>query len=257
MIYLATHRSITTIRLLRDALISEGSAATVMRNTIATIPRNAKVIPWGFVDDCEVIANKPDAVTLSSSKYNARMAIEKAGVRIPRCWMVGNVPADAVFPLIVRPTHHFAGRNFFVVENRNGLRQHEGCYASEVVDKSRELRLHVFNGAVIGIQEKPISEDIRANLAVNGDPWRVIGPSDCPKIAFDYSIKSVEAVGLTFGAVDIIRSKDGKWFVLEINTAPQISSQYVLRKYAQSIIALVSGKKMEAGDGKKFVEEVK
>lgn len=257
MIYLVTNRSLSTIRRLRDKIVDCGEKCVISRRRIGNIPRGSFVIPWGLVDDCTVSANKPESVAKSSSKYTARMEFKKAGIRVPNCWTVDAVPRNAQYPLIVRPTHHFAGRNFFVVENGAGLAAHRGGYASEIVDKSRELRLHVFLGTVIGIQEKPISEDIRANLAVNGDPWKVIGPSSCPKIAFDYSISAADAVGLDFGAVDIIRSRDGKWYVLEINTAPQISSEYILRKYAQAIIRMMVGNKPVADRDKRFVEEVK
>jgi D-alanine-D-alanine ligase-like ATP-grasp enzyme len=35
----------------------------------------------------------------------------------------------------------------------------------------------------------------------------------------------VYALGLDFGAVDILRDDEGKWYVLEINTAPGIADQ--------------------------------
>ena len=47
-------------------------------------------------------------------------------------------------------------------------------------------------------------------------------------------MKAMEAVGLDFGAVDVVITEDGTPYVLEINTAPELTnSEYSAAKYAR------------------------
>lgn len=49
----------------------------------------------------------------------------------------------------------------------------------------------------------------------------------------EYSIKAIKALGLDFGAIDLIVGKDGKVYVLEVNTAPGIEGA-TLDKYVKA-----------------------
>ena len=49
------------------------------------------------------------------------------------------------------------------------------------------------------------------------------------------------SLGLDFGAVDVIY-KDGKWYVLEVNTAPNLTSQSdVLDRYVKAFKEYADG----------------
>lgn len=51
--------------------------------------------------------------------------------------------------------------------------------------------------------------------------------------AKEWAIHTVQAVGLDFGAVDLLQSIDGKLYVLEVNTAPGISSEPMFDAYLE------------------------
>ena len=108
--------------------------------------------------------------------------------------------------------------------------------------KQKEFRVHVFKGEVLDVQEK------RRKVAGNVDSFNkwlrnydngwvfcregIVEPTGLR----DIGRSAVAALGLEFGAVDIIyNEKSKKLFVLEINTAPGIEGATVT-KYKDAIL---------------------
>ena len=99
---------------------------------------------------------------------------------------------------------------------------------TEYIPKKAEYRVHVFHGEVIDVQQKKKKRDFGAerdtrvrNLA-NGYVYTregIIKPDGIDTLA----INAVNAVGYTYGAVDIIyNEKRNQCFVLEVNSRPGI-----------------------------------
>lgn len=106
------------------------------------------------------------------------------------------------------------------------------------VPKKDEYRIHVFNGKVIHQQRKARNRDVEdvnwriRNLA-NGFIF-AIGDCNPPAACNDASIAAVAALGLDFGAVDVIwNEKQEKAYVLEVNTAPGLQGTTV-EKYMEA-----------------------
>jgi hypothetical protein len=114
--------------------------------------------------------------------------------------------------------------------------------------KKNEYRVHVFNGTVLFTQEKRRERDRERSadeslIRSHANGWvfcRENIESDGRRDAL--AIKAIEALGLDFGAVDIIyNQKEDKYYVLEVNTAPGLEGQSVIDytdafvKYQQSL----------------------
>lgn len=92
--------------------------------------------------------------------------------------------------------------------------------------KKKEFRVHVFKGEVIDVTQKKKRKDfdgeINTKIRNYANGWvycrdDIVVPEDLRTQA----ILAVNAIGLDFGAVDIIyNEKENKSYVLEINTAP-------------------------------------
>ena len=147
-----------------------------------------------------------------------------------------------------------------VVVCRKLLRSHSGkgiVIASKVEElvvaplyvkyfkKSHEYRWHVFNGKVIDAVKKRKKNDA-ANynkyIRVHGNGW-VFCRND---IVLSEGLKSlainaVKALGLDFGAVDIVSKSDGEAKVLEVNTAPSLSGPTTLKSYTDAVKEYVNG----------------
>jgi glutathione synthase/RimK-type ligase-like ATP-grasp enzyme len=102
------------------------------------------------------------------------------------------------------------------------------------IKKTEEYRIHVFRGQVIDIQQKRR----RANVPNEEVNWQIrnlnngfifarsnIRPADS---VLRESVDAVQALGLDFGAVDIIwNSRRKTAYVLEINTAPGLEGSTI------------------------------
>lgn len=117
---------------------------------------------------------------------------------------------------------------------------------TRAVPNNGEYRVHVFNGEVILYQKKsrrvdedgnvltPEGEeaDVR-NLASN---W-VYRTSNLRRLerVEQLAVSAISAIGLDFGAVDIIKDENGDVFILEINSAPGLGNNDTLVAYREAV----------------------
>ena len=107
------------------------------------------------------------------------------------------------------------------------------------IKKAEEYRVHVFNKKVIDVQQKKARkgvEEVNYKIRNHENGWvfcrEEISP---PDEALSIAVDAVNALGLDFGAVDIIYNKHyDKCYVLEVNTAPGLEGS-TLGKYVQAI----------------------
>ena len=116
---------------------------------------------------------------------------------------------------------------------------------TKYVPKKDEYRVHVMGGEMIHKQRKARRRDVE-DENVN---WKIrnhdngfifqVNDFEIPQDAIDQSIAAVNALGLDFGAVDVIWSaKEQKAYVLEVNTAPGVSGT-TLEKYNEGFRKLL------------------
>jgi glutathione synthase/RimK-type ligase-like ATP-grasp enzyme len=189
---------------------------------------------WGctipFYDKLEgkPTINTIDAIFKAQNKPVARLIWKDAGVPIPETWLHRD---QVKFPCIVRQERHAMGQNFFVAETADDLNNipFEGrYYYQEIYPNKVEYRAHVAGGKIVSGLEKPVLEgDLRRNAHVTGEPLLVIGslPGAVERAALD----AMEALGLDFGAVDIMTSDEREPAVLEVNASPGLGDD--VRKY--------------------------
>lgn len=102
----------------------------------------------------------------------------------------------------------------------------KGHYISEYVKKNRELRVFVVQGrAVMVFEKKPKNKADVSWGCVEEGALAYIGWDNWPLEAVRVAIESFNLSKLDFGAVDVIM-KDGKAYMLEINTAPEVWAYY-------------------------------
>lgn len=130
------------------------------------------------------------------------------------------------------------GDGIRIVDPNNGIIQECPLYTKHIT-KAREYRVHVFNGKVIDIQQKKrrqgedtFQDGLVKNLA-NGWVFCRDNITPPPQNINEVAIGAINALGLDFGAVDIL-SKEGKVYVLEVNTAMGLQGETLLN-YANAI----------------------
>lgn len=117
------------------------------------------------------------------------------------------------------------------------------------ITNTGEYRVHVFKGEIILYQKKSrrvdddgnvltaegAEADVR-NLASNW-VYRTGNLTRLERIE-QLAIKAIEALGLDFGAVDIIKDQEGNVFVLEVNSAPGLGNRDTLEAYTNAFKSL-------------------
>lgn len=97
---------------------------------------------------------------------------------------------------------------------------------TKAIENHGEYRVHVFRGEIIDYRKKSRSREDTPSEAQNairtlGNGWVYrMGHLRRLERIERLAIDSVEALGLDFGAVDIIKDENGRCLVLEVNCAP-------------------------------------
>lgn len=176
--------------------------------------------------NCTYSLNKPKAIELATHKYNTLVAFRKYGLPTPEFSLD---PTMLNFPLLGRGFYHSCGTDIVYIE---GWDKFKWCdYYIEFMPVEDEYRYHI-----VGYQ------CVSASVKVGGNPnavcrnlrtgWRFEEVESDSSLE-TMSIFATRALGLHFGAVDIIIS-GGKPYLLEINTAPGLIDRRV-RLYAKEI----------------------
>jgi glutathione synthase/RimK-type ligase-like ATP-grasp enzyme len=207
---------------------------------------NDIIFAWGHLErerESQLWINSLESLRTARYKPAARALWRDRGVNIPRTWL--NMQEVSPFPengVIIRPRYHQQGQEFYFYPSFEAMRALSGqraYYVSEFIPKDREFRIFVIQGRVLAVAEKFVSnpEQKAWNHSLGGSfdniPW-----GHWPKRACKLAIRAMEVIGLDFGAVDLIR-EGSQDYVLEINTAPQLESNYRRECFARAFDYIV------------------
>jgi len=196
---------------------------------------NSQVPSWYGNLNCTIL-NKPYAVRNASNKLEALRILCDVGINVPdfkslyemeRAVNGDDLDWDKV---VVR--NRLCGHSGDGIEiiNKQSINYHipSAPLYTEYIPAKAEYRVHVFNGSVIDIAKKvrieddwtpdPTEEEMMIKSHRNGWNFARGGIRFSPQLG-RIAIKSVSALELDFGAVDIILGEDNKYYTLEVNTA--------------------------------------
>ena len=197
------------------------------------------------------ILNKPDSVKKASNKLTALQVLQDNGVNVPKF-----TTDKRVAKYWLDDGHTVVERHILNSNCAQGVRivnlddedmpsvLNNAPLYTKFIPKSREFRVHVFNGKVIDyIEKKRMNKERRPEnfnkyLCSNEMGWvfcrNNIKHIDSVKTE---AIKAVNALGLDFSAVDVIYHNETA-YILEANTAPGIMG-ITLGKYVNAVRSFV------------------
>lgn len=218
--------SSTGIKVVRnDQPFPEGHDVIFRWGTTSNLPYKATVI------------NEASAIHWVADKAASRFAMAEQGLS-PKTWLdymnySYDYVEDVVDKVVVRPRVHAQGRNVHLcnnaVETMEAVKLYGegGYYISEFIDKKSEFRVFVVSGRVACVAKKtPADEKAIAWNVAQGGRFDNVRWGEWPIAACLVAIKAFALSGLDFGGVDVMVDAEGKAYVLEINSAPSLTSPY-------------------------------
>lgn len=201
------------------------------------------VINWGNTSPLNTggrdvrVLNKPEAIAGAVNKLLALGTLRDGGVRVPD--FSAHAPAEAGDIWLARTVLGGSGGAGIVVV-RPGESFPDAPLYVKYIRKTMEMRIHVAFGQPIFLQLKlrqsNNEQTADQKLIRNHDNGWVFAPRPIEgpilEAAAVEAVKAVAALGLDFGAVDlIVGKKDVQPYVLEVNTAPGIQSPTLIDAY--------------------------
>lgn len=179
------------------------------------------------------ILNKPEKIYLAADKLKAFTMFAESEVSAVE-WTfdqsVAQIWCDQEYVIVVRNKLTGHSGDGIVIIDKCGEVPQAPLY-TKYIFKEREFRVHVVCGKVVDTARKIKDPDREVTN------WKVrshengfifarqnINPSQARD---DLALAAVVALGLDFGAVDILEDKKGKFYVLEVNTGPGLEGQTI------------------------------
>lgn len=207
-------------RKLAEKLRSLGKEVVRVRDSGRYRPKiGDKIINWGNSRvpswDNGSIRSTPQSISISSNKTKALQIMKNGGVSVPEFTTDINVARTWDGKIVARTLTRSSGGKGIVMCNKDSLLP--APLYTKFIDKDAEYRVHVFNGEVIDYSKKvPMRE--KNDVCSHDNGYLFIRGVEHINENIELAKKAISVLGLTFGAVDIIR-KDKKSYCLEVNSA--------------------------------------
>ncbi len=174
--------------------------------------------------------NNYSSILKAKNKIAAMQILSHYGIPMPKTVVIRR-PEDIAqaakivggFPLIVKREFGSFGNGVSIIESMRALKSSLHWNRSMYIiqqfvkySKGRDIRVFVVNGKIVGSMMRAAKRgEFRSNLELGGDGV----PVEITEEETSIALRSVQALDLNYGGVDIIRSKEGP-VVLEVNSNP-------------------------------------
>lgn len=226
---------------------SKSGIVVVRNDKLQGLEKPDLLVRWGCTSELDSTntLNKAKAITLANNKILCRQLFLEKGISTPALY---ESFTEVVYPCVVRPTNHSQGKEFHYCENLVELykaidtikNKGKDYYISQYIPKQREFGVFVFNDRVTSVIEKmPKDENAKEahawNVAQGTHTFENANWSDWNVDVCKVGLQAIKAVGLDFGRVDVIVDEDGKPYVLEVNSAHSLTSEYRQEVFAKCL----------------------
>lgn len=192
--------------------------------------RNDTLINWGsgrlpdHVTGAGKVVNSPEAVATASNKRSFFQRVGSVATCVPSTTVKAEAAAWGSKVVVRHVVNGHSGAGIEIVEA--GATIPDAPLYTKYIGKETEWRIHVLNGQVIDyarkIKDPEHTGEVDWHVRNHAGGFIFARNSGAPsEDTIRQAVAAVEAVGLHFGAVDVIvGAKDKRAYVLEINTAP-------------------------------------
>ena len=205
-------------------------ARIIPTGTLEQIIYRVDALHW-IEDRGVTVMNSPRTIERCVDKFYTTALLQEAGIPVPETVVCEGAAAalDACHKMgdaIVKPIFGSLGRGMIrVTDPEVALRVVEPLeqvssvfYVQQTIDHGgRDVRVFVVGGHVVGAIERVApSGEWRTNFARGG----AVTAIDLPPAWAEMALSAAAVVGADYAGVDVLQSRDGEVFVLEVNGIP-------------------------------------
>ena len=245
------------IRILRRRGLGNGSTLGIKEfsNNEIEIIRNDKEIPedtdllirWGCTSQfpSKKTLNKVEAIRAVNNKFTSRKLMQDAGVSVPKLYEKDIDEFN--YPVIIRPVFHSQGKDLILANNIDeviaGVNEiydnGKEVYISEYIKKDSEFGVFIFDNRVTSVIKKVAkregaNDELAWNVAQGSHSFQNVRWSEWNMDVIKECLDAWKCFDLTFGRIDVM-VKDGKPYILEINSAHSLTSEYRKKTFAKCL----------------------
>lgn len=205
------------------------------------LPEAELVFRWGCIVNLPgepVVVNSATAIHRVSDKLEFRRTLNEEEL-CPETWFDVE---QLQYPCVIRPSVHHQGRHLYVCGDREAtvdaiskcMTKAGGWYGAELIDKEAEYRVFVVSGRVVCVAQKFVADSTQVAWNVfQGGRFENVRWDNWPLKAVRVALEAFALSSLDFGGVDVMM-KGNEAYVLEINSAPSLTSPYRQKCFAQA-----------------------
>lgn len=185
----------------------------------------------------EGVINSQNSLNNNADKFDALVTLDEAGVPVPDYARDRSAFGTEIeYPILGREQDHARGEDINLILQWRDAYLTENDFFVEYIPTDFEYRMHVVNGEVVQVHEKRLrsEEDNHPFIRNSETGWVFVEPrEEAPPDSL--AIDAVGALGLDFGAVDVVREENtGDHYVLEVNSAPSLDEAN-LQRYGDAL----------------------
>jgi hypothetical protein len=184
--------------------------------------------------DFDNVINPSSAIRKNCHKLRALQTLAEI-VDIPKIYHDA-VPKEQ--KIVLRRTEHAAGSDFFV--KTGPMKVDYGYYATEFIETETEYRVWFCGKETFACKRVPLNQADEKAFPCRAN-WGYSYLPSVPKSLHNKTLAAAKKIGLEIGAADILVS-NGKYFFLELNSAPSIDTNSLIRFYKNGVEKLAKQK---------------
>lgn len=175
------------------------------------------------------------ALNANAGRYNKLSqfdVLKAAHVLVPPFFRPAEITAATTFPLFGRKLQHREGKDIMPALQFEdvALRVAAGSqFFTTYVPRTTEYRVWIYRRRHLRTYQKVMRHPEQYRFFGcsyrNGFAFELVHTDAVPRGAVEAASLAVNSLGLDFGAVDILQGKDGRFYVLEVNTAPGVEGR--------------------------------
>ncbi len=190
------------------------------------------LIRWGnslqpeLDDQFDRVINSAESIMNATNKLRSLEMLSEAELNVP-AW--SEDPDELIeeygYPILGRKLRHARGSDIQLILQKRDMRRERDFY-TVYIPTNREYRVHVVGDRAVRVQAKYLDfpDQKKAWIRNYESGYRFRNPRlRMHARRLQAAISAVSALGLDFGAVDLIVGDDNETYILEVNTAPSCS----------------------------------